>query len=199
MTIKISDKNEMVAFLKMIGTGSQFVSLKTETAVKMRKTNNPFVGAVKVTKRTGLVNVDFIAAVRRRMAELQQVAFSETEYEAGSTWYKHVSTEEGKSLPLCVHQKDERKFYLQFFPLHSRDTKYFLNNRELSLEEINQMKTFITEQERNEFKPIVITLAIDSIREMRAKSITILNKTVNRLAQRMSQMEPAQKTVQMSK
>lgn len=194
-TVTFEDKNEMVGFLKTVGTSSSFVSLVTETEVKMRKTGNPYVGTVKVVKRTGLINVDFVKSVRRRMAEIQQVAFSETEYTPGKTWYEHLQTAEGKPLPLCVHQKDARRFYLQYYPLRSHGEKYFLNGRELTAEEVTQMETFITEKEHKPFKPIVITLAIDSIRKMKARNITVLNETIDRLAQTFAELNPAQPTV----
>jgi hypothetical protein len=192
-TINLESKNEIVGFLKTLGTASSFVSMDTETEVKMRKTNNPFLGAVKRCKRSGLINVNFVNSVRRKLAEIQGTTFAETEYVAGSTWYKHLETQEKKPLALCVHQKDERKFYVQFFPLHSSEHRYFLDGREMSADEVKQMKSFITETERVEYKPIVITLAIDSIRKMRARSITVLNETVNRIAQRYN--SPAQKRV----
>lgn len=195
-TVTFDSKNEMVGFLKTVGTSSSFVSLVTETEVKMRKTGNPFLGAVKVVKRTGLINVNFVNSVRRRMAELQKVAFSETEYTAGTTWYKHIQTAEGKALPLCIHKDDDRRFYLQYFPLRSRGAKYFLKGRELSAEEVAQMETFITEPERKAFKPIVITLAIDSIRKMSARNITVLNETIDRIAQSYAELKPAQPTIE---
>ncbi len=192
ITVTFESKNEMVGYLKTLGTSSSFVSLETETEVKMRKTGNPFVGTVKVVKRTGLINVDFVSSVRRRMAEIQKVAFSETEYVAGTTWYKHVQTAEGKALPLCVHKDDDRRFYLQYFPLRSHGEIYFLKGRQLSAEEVVQMETFITEKERKAFKPIVITLAIDSIRKMKARNITVLNETIDRIAQSYAKLQPAQ-------
>lgn len=191
-TVTFQDKAEMVGYLKTVGTGSSFVSLQTETAVKMRKTGNPFLGTVKVTKRTGIINVNFVNAVRRRMAEIQRVAFTETEYTKGTTWYVHVQNQEGKPLPLCVHKNDDKRFYLQFYPLRSHHATYFLNGRQLSIEEVAQMETFITETERKAFKPIVITLALDSIRSMKARNVTVLNKTIDRLAQSYAQLNPAQ-------
>jgi hypothetical protein len=186
---RITDKNEMVKFLGALGTGCQFVSLRTETVVQMRTTDNPFVGTVKVTKRVGLINVDFVSSVRRRMADLLGIPFVETVYVPGETWFRHVQR------PLMVHKTDERRFYCQFFPLKSEGTRYFLKGKELTKDEVEQMRGFVIQKTRDDRKPLVIVLAIDSIREMRARTVTILNQTVNRIAQRLSEQTPAQKRV----
>lgn len=187
----------MVGFLKTLGTDSQFVSFHTQTEVRMRKTGNPFVGTVKVTKLTGLIGVNFVKAVRRRMAEILGMDFVDTEYTPGSTWYTHLQTDEGKPLPLCVHQEDEQRFYVQFFPhpRKYRNTEYHLRGRKLTEAEVALMKTFVVKREGDEFKPVVITLAIDSIRKMSVRRITVLNNTVNRLTQTLTQLRPAQKRV----
>lgn len=199
-TIKIQNKNEIVEFLKSLGTGSAFVSLRTETEVVMNKTGNPFIGTVKVTKRCGIINVNFVKSVRRRMANILKVDFDETVYVPGVTWYKHVHTEEGKPLSLCVHQDDAQRFYVQFFPLKTEKAEYFLNGEQLTENEVRIMYDFfVPKKKRNVFKPIVIVVAIDSIREMRARSITLMNKTVDRIAMKLSELRPAQKRVPLAK
>lgn len=186
-TVKIQDKQEMVGFIRSIGTECCFVSMLTETEVKMRKTGNPFVGAVKVSQRNGLLNVNYVESVKRKLAEQTGTPLKDVDYAAGSTWYKHTETEEGKPLPLCVHQKDESRFYLQYFPHRTiGDNKYFLNGRELTPAEVTEMKKFIPPDNRVEYKPLVITLAIDSIRSLRARRIKMLNHTVSKIASRLS-------------
>ena len=175
---------EMVGFIRSIGTECRFVSMVTETEVKMRKTGNPFVGAVKRSRRNGLVNINFVTAVEKRLKELTGKA---TEYVAGSTWYEHTMTEDGRPLPLCVHKKDNRKFYIQYFPHRTLGrNEYFLNGRRLTETEVSQMKTFITPDNRAEHKPAVITLAMDSIRELRARKVAMLNDTVSKIASHLS-------------
>lgn len=189
-TIKIENKNEMVEFLREdVGRGSSIVSLVTETEVKMRKKGNPYYGTVKVCQRIGLINVNFVKAVRRRISEIMGIPFTETVYIPGETWYKHVTS------PLMVHKDDSRRFYVQFFPFRSKDAKYFLNGKELTPEQVKEMKTFINYKAGDEFKPPVIVLAIDSVRVMKVRTFNVLNDTVNRLAQRLSQLRPAQKRV----
>ena len=166
-TITINDNKELVSFLRILGTECQFVSLETETKVKMNKTGNPFVGTVKVTKRNGLVNVNHEDRVNRRMKE----AGLDPSYTAGETWYVHETTADGKVIPLCQSKKDANAKYLQFFPHRSRGTKYVLNGRELTAEEVTKMKTFIPEKDWGEFKQPVITLKMDSIRRIKFRKL----------------------------
>lgn len=166
-TITIKDNNELVTFLRILGTECQFVTLETETEVKMRKTGNPFVGAVKVTRRNGLVNVNHEARVNRRMAE----AGVEANYEAGETWYLHETTNDGKVTPLCFSKKNPDQKYLQFFPHRTKGTKYVLNGRELTEEEVTKMKAFIPEKDWGDFKQPVITLKMDSIRAIKFRKL----------------------------
>lgn len=166
-TITIQDNNELKTFLRVLGTECQFVSLETETEVKMRKTGNPFVGAVKVTKRNGLVNVNHEERVKRRMKE----AGVAPDYEAGETWYLHETTNDGKVIPLCYSKKNPDAKYLQFFPHRSKGTKFMLNGRELTAEEVEKMKTFIPEKDWGEFKQPVITLKMDSIRRIKFRKL----------------------------
>lgn len=170
----------MVDFIKSIGTECRFVSMLTETEVKMRKTGNPFVGAVKVSRRNGLVNVNYVESVKRKLTEMTG---EKAEYVAGSTWYVHDTTTEGKPLSLCIHKNDGTRFYLQYFPHRTLgQNEYFHNGRKLTATEVEMMKTFIAPDTRPEYKPTVITLAIDSIRELRARRVKMLNDTVSRIA-----------------
>ena len=178
-TVKINNPLEMVGFIRTIGTECRFVSMRTETEVKMRKTGNPYVGAVKVSRRNGLVNVNFVESVKRK---LEKMAGEKIDYTPGATWYRHETTTDGKPLPLCVHSKDSSRYYLQYFPHRTLGkNRYFLNGRELTAEEVKTMKTFITEDKRAEYKPAVITLAIDSIRELRARSVRMLNDSISKI------------------
>ena len=189
MTIKLNSETEMVGYLKSLGTECRFISMWTETEVKMRKTANPFlVNGGKVTKRSrrnGLVNVNFVGAVERRLAEALGVKPSEVNYEAGETWYVHVMTGENKPMALCVDKKTGSKHYLQYFPHKSYETKYFWNDKEMTPAEVATMKTFEPAQADNPFKPRVITLAMASIRTLKFRKIEVRQTAptpVNRLA-----------------
>ena len=76
---------EMLGFLKTNGTACRFVSLTIKTPVVKIKVNNPWgagektkVGLYKVSRKMGLINVKYNAAVSRRIAEKLGV---EVEYE----------------------------------------------------------------------------------------------------------------------
>lgn len=215
-TIVIEDKMEMVGFLRTLGLSTAFISLRTETIVEQRKFNltgrkvmsrrtgkpinekvaNPYYGAVKLCRRNGLVNVNFVKAVERRIAEQTGKPLAEVEYKRGQIWYYHATTNDGKPLPLCIHKSDARRFYLQFFPLRNLgQTLYVLNGKEMSKEQVNDMyANWVTERDENEMKPEVMTLAIDSIRQIKARQITLLNATVSRILDRLKgkPLTPAQ-------
>jgi len=173
-TVKLGSQCEMVGYLKSLGTECRFISMNTETEVKMRKTGNPFVGAVKRTKRNGLINVNFVKSVERKMAKAAGIKPSEVDYKAGETWYVHVMTAEGKPMPLCVDKKTETKHYLQYFPHRSFKTQYFHNGVEVSY---SDLAPFITEKPVNPVKPLVITLAMKSIKNIKFRKITAVNET----------------------
>jgi hypothetical protein len=187
-TIKIEDKAELIGFLRGIGTECRFVTLDTETAVRMRKTGNPYNGTIKIAKRNGLVGVDFVKACERRYAKLHGLAVKDVEYEAGKVWYVHCQTEDGKPLALCQNKKDNTKKYLQYFPLRNLGTTIYVHPTlgQLTKEQVNDMYArFVPVDDREEWKPDVITLGIDSIRSITFRKIKMLNETVSRLVGRL--------------
>lgn len=165
-TISVNN-NELPSYLRSLGTECQFISLVTETEVKMRKTGNPFVGTMKVSHRNGLVNVNHQDRVNRRMTE----SGFEPSYVGGETWYVHETTTDGKVIPLCQSKKDSSVKYLQFFPHRNLNTRYVLNGRELTSDEVTRMKSFIPEKDWGEFKQPVITLKMESIKNIKFRKL----------------------------
>src|ERR1039458_7842653 len=96
--------HEVVGFLKANGTKCRFVSLVSETQPRL-KPGCPFKGVLKVSRKRGIINVNFVNSVRRRVAEKIGVEVKEVEYENGEVWYKHLTTVAGKNLPLVVNKK----------------------------------------------------------------------------------------------
>lgn len=184
-TVKISHPIELVGFLRSIGTESRFVSLRTETVVKNLRggKKNPFSGTVKVCRRNGLVNVNFEKSCERNLTELGQ---DPSTYQRGEVWYRHEMTEDNKPLPLCVHKTKTEQFYLQYFPYRNLETSYFLNGRRLTDTEVEQMKSSMYDDNGEEWKPKVITLSVDSIREIKFRKIQMLNHTVSRIQDRIN-------------
>lgn len=188
-TVKIEDKNELIEFLRSIGSECRFVTVETETIVKnMPKTGNPYWGTVKVAKRNGFVNADFVRAVEKRYAELNGLTPSDVEYTAGTTWYVHCQTENGRPMCLCEHKKDHSKKYLQLFPLRNLGETVYVHPTlgKLSKEQIKDMEGRMYADNSPEWKPGVITLAIDSIRTITFRKVKLLNDTVSRLAGRLA-------------
>jgi hypothetical protein len=166
-TIKITDPTFMAGFIQSIGTEARFISFTSDTEVKMRKTG-------KVARRNGLVNVDYVAACNRGLAEL---GVKKPDYVPGKTWYKHTETADGKTLPLCVGntKKTQGKFYLQYFPYRNLGTKYVLNGKELTADEVEKLKTFIAEKDDSDFKPMVITVGLANIKEIKFRKVSFQN------------------------
>jgi len=185
-TVTIQDKNEMVGFIRSLGTECRFVSMVTETPVKMRKTGNPFAsGVIKLSRRNGLININYVEAVKRNLAEANDG--NKVEYIPGETWYTHAQTDDGKALPLCVHKKDTKKHYLQYFPHQTLGrNEYFFNGVKMTPEQVAVMKTFVQEDNRADFKPTVITLGIDSIRVLKARRVQMNNSLVSRITNRLA-------------
>ena len=189
-TVKIENKAELIDFLRTIGTECRFVTVETETPVEnMPKRGNPFWGTVKVARRNGFVNADFVSAVEKRYAELNGLTAADVVYTPGKVWYKHVMTEGGKPLCLCEHQKDPNKKYLQLFPLRNLGETIYLHPTlgKLSKEQVKDMEGRFYKNNSPEWKPRVITLAIDSIRSITFRKVKLLNETASRLAGRLSQ------------
>jgi hypothetical protein len=189
--VEISHKMELVGFLRSIGAECRFITLTTETEVKMVKKHrttkepNPFLGTVKVARRNGLVNIDYVAAVERNM---EKAGIENAEYVAGTTWYMHEQTTDGKAIALCRH-KTKEAFYLQYFPMRNLETRYVLNGKDLTPEQVTAMKEYLSEQSENEFKPRVITLAMDSIRSVTFRKVEMLNNTFSRLVNHLARLK----------
>jgi hypothetical protein len=166
--VKIANHLEMVGFIKANGTACRFVSMVTETEPKLKK-GCPYKGVVKVSRKNGLLNRNFNNAVCKAIAEKLGVAPSEIEYEAGETWYRHEMTVDGKALPLCVHKtKNDGKYYLQYFPMSSTNA-YRLPNGDMIAESV--LEPYFYAKSFNEFKPAVIAVSVENIKELRASGV----------------------------
>lgn len=185
-TVKITNHLEMVGFLRTNGTQSQFVSMLTATKPDLKK-NCPYKNVMKISRRNGLINVDYNKSVRRRLANINQIPLKEATYENGNVWFTHEMTGEGKRLPLVVNKKTlgtDGKIYLQYFPLKSKQTKYVLPNGETVKEEL--LKPYFYSKSHSEFKPITCVFDIQNIVELRASNLIIQTEdteTVENIAQ----------------
>lgn len=171
--VSIMSHLEMVGFIKANGTECRFVSLVSETEPKLRA-GCPYKGVLKVARRRGLLNVNFNTSVRKHLAEKMGVEVKDVEYENGEVWYRHVLTADGKPLPLCVNKKvalpdADTEYYMQFFP-RSSDTIYRMPDGRL-ISEAELQPFFYKQSERDNFKPIVISIKVSNIKELRASGV----------------------------
>ncbi len=167
----LTTQSQLIQFLRNLGSQCQFVSLLTNTEPKMRKTGNPYVGVRKISRRNGLLNINYADSVSRKIAVKVGLPENQVEYIPKATWYMHEDDGNGRPIALCRHQKDDTKYYLQYFPVKSFDTTYVMPNGDIVPEE--NLKPFLQESYQVDFKPAVITLGLDSIVEMKAKGMSI--------------------------
>jgi hypothetical protein len=194
ITVKIEDKAELIGFLKTIGTECRFITMDTETMVEnMPKTNNPYWGTIKLCKRNGFVNADFVTAVEKRYAEMNGLSPADVTYTPGKVWYHHVMTDDNKPLCLCESNNPNKKTgvvgkYLQFFPLRNLGETTYIHPTlgKLSTKQIKEMEDRFYANNSPAWKPRVITLSIDSIRSISFRRIKMLNDTVSRLTGRLA-------------
>lgn len=171
-TVQIQNHLEMVGFIKSNGTQCRFVSMVTETPVKNIKAACPFKGVIKIARRRGMINVNYVASVERRISERMGVKPSEVEYTPGNVWSTHLTTVDGKTLPLLVNKKtpENGEYYLQFFTTSS-DNVYRMPNGEPVLE--SQLKPWFYERNCDSFKPPVISVNVSNIKELRASGVVM--------------------------
>jgi hypothetical protein len=194
--VKIENRVELIGFLRALGTECRFITVDTETPVKnMPKTGNPYWGTIKIARRNGIVNMDYVTAVEKRFAEQHGLDKKDVTYTPGSVWYKHCQTEGGKALCLCEGNtvKTKGKYYLQFFPLRDIGETVYVHPTlgTLSKDQVKDMEGRMYDRTKVPFKPNVITLEIDSIRSVTFRKIKLINETVSRLTGRLSRFKGA--------
>jgi len=170
--VQITDPAEMAGFIKSNGTQCRFVSIVTDTPVVKIRKGNPFPGLRKVSRKNGIVNANYCNSVRNRIAEKLGVKLSEVEYEAGEVWYQHLTTADGKPLPLVQHKDESKrqgKLYLQYFP-HKAKSVYVAANGDTVADELVKPWLY-KESERPDYKPTVIAVELGNIKEIRASGV----------------------------
>ena len=170
--VKMMSILEMVGFIKTNGTQCRFVSLVCDIPVVKMKVSSPFKGVRKVAKKIGIINANYNTSVRNRIAEKLGVELKEVEYENGEVWYRHIMDASGKPLPLVVNKtKEDGKYYIQFFPHKSEET-YVMPNGDTVTKE--QLKPYLyKETPRPDFKPCVISLNLENVRQLKASGVVI--------------------------
>ena len=167
----------MVEFLSSVGTSSQFVSLETVTAPKLKKTC-PFAGVVKKAIIKGWLNIDYKRAVEKKTAGLLGVNPNEVEYIPADSWHAPYMPD-GKMTPIRVNKtKNDGKFYLFYYPAKSKKTEetgYFDGNGNRI--EYNDLKPyFYASSVPSEFKPIVRTVTLNNIAKLKARGLIVVKR-----------------------
>jgi hypothetical protein len=175
---------EMLGFLKTNGTNCQFVAITTKTPVVKIKKGNPWhvvksgkvqgdCNLFKVSRKLGIINANYCDSVARRIADKLGVPEKEVEYVAGEVWYEHLTTADGKNLPIVQH-KDEAKrgeFYLQYFPQKSENSYCNGNGEPVLADEV--AKWAYAESERPDYKPAVIAVKLSNVHQLKASGVVL--------------------------
>lgn len=180
--VQMVDSLEMLGFLKANGTNCRFVSMTCKTPVVKIKVGNPWgagaktkTGLYKISKKIGIINANYNDSVARKIAEKLGVKENEVEYIPGETWYQHLTTKDGKSLPVVEH-KDETKrgeFYLQYFPQPEKSENVYVNEAGEPVAAEVVKPWLYAESERSEFKPAVIAVKLSNIYRLKASGVVI--------------------------
>lgn len=178
--VQMTSELEMLGFLKTNGTQCRFVSVVTKTPVVKIKAGNPWgagkateTGLYKVSRKIGLINANYNTSVRRRIAEKLGVELKEVDYDNGEVWYQHLTTADGKALPVVQH-KDETKrtgFYLQFFP--HKSVNAFVNEAGEPVADETVKPWLYKESERPDYKPCVIAVKLENVASLKASGVVI--------------------------
>lgn len=123
--------------------GSKFVSLKTRTPVRMRKTNNPFHGRVeKISTIRGLIGFKYQNSVNsKRKAE-----GNDTEFVAGPRpWGRRI-----EGAPVVEHKG---KHYVEVkVGSDLEDPVYLVDCEPATTEQLSQMQEFLGNRKDSEIK-----------------------------------------------
>lgn len=168
----------MLGFLKTNGTQCRFVAITIKTPVVKIKVGNPWnagakteSGLYKVSRKIGIINANYNTSVRNRIAEHLGVKLSEVEYESGKTWYVHLTTQDGKALPVVQHEQPEKRdgYYLQYFP-HKAENAYCNEAGEPVADAVVKPWLY-RESERAEYKPAVIVVKLANVKQLKASGV----------------------------
>jgi hypothetical protein len=181
-TVKLTHIQQIVGHLLTIGTSCTFVSCLTRTPQnKYLRKDCPYKGVVKVARRTGWLNLNYVTAVRRRLAERLEVPMKDVDYTPGETWHRHLTTGEGKLTPVLVHKTKydenaaENDFYMYLTQGKTGKARYFLpSGEEISYDLLKPY--FYSRGEQDDLKPVVRAFKLNNVAELRARGLIVQTK-----------------------
>lgn len=170
--VQITSELEMLGFLKANGTQCRFVSITTDTPVKNLTASCPFQGVRKISRKIGMINVDYVASVEKKIAEKLGLRKSNVEYKPGEVWYTHLQTVDGRHLPVVVNKKhpSDGEYYLQYFPRSATSVYQLSNGTPISEEKLSP---WFYKREKSEFKPSVISVNLSNIKRLAASGVVM--------------------------
>lgn len=171
--IEIVNQLQLLGFLTTNGTGCRFVGITyraEQEERKQMKVGQPFGRIFKVSKFQGLVNMDFVEAVRSRIAATLEVEKSQVEYVAGKSSYVHPFP----SAP-CVVQKASggEGYYLQYFPTVEKSESVFVDEAGNIIDKELVKPWLRAKGKPTAWKPAVVSLKLENIVEMRASGLIL--------------------------
>lgn len=177
--VQMINELEMLGFIKTNGTQCRFVGMTIKTPVVKIKSGNPWnagkseTGLYKISRKIGLINVDYNASVQRRIAEKIGVPASKVDYIPGKCWYHHLQTVDGKNLPIIENNNPEKPgYYLQYFPSKSLENHYVNEAGEMEFDEVVKPWLY-AESIRPDYKPATMTVKLANIVQLKASGVVI--------------------------
>ena len=160
-----------------------FLSMETATTFKLNKFDrgetgvkrpNPFGKVTKLAARLGWLNIDYKAAVERRISKATGIPAKQIDYELGEVWHKHLLTEDGKATPVLVNKEtpEDGKFYIFYFHRKTKAARYVAENGEPVTYE--QMKPWMPPPSKdNPNQPPVRSIALNNVRVLKARGLVV--------------------------
>jgi hypothetical protein len=139
-----------------------------------------------VSKLQGIVNADFVEAVKSRIANILDVDKSQVDYTAGKSSYVHPFP----SAP-CVLAKasnpNDGVYYLQYMPTEGKTEYVFVNENNEAVDTEIVKPWLYAKSARSEYKPAVVSLMLSRIVEMRASGLILTTEDMDEAKAALSQ------------
>jgi hypothetical protein len=163
--VKIQNQAITVAELEAIlasRKGATIATIVAETEPTMKKTNNPFVGATKISRVNGMINWHYENAVNKQR---EKEGHEEVFFSAPRQWGERIKREDGTLTPLVRHKG---KAYLELKVQNSLGYEYRHNGAVVPAEMINPFLPQKKEGARQEVEKIIVLrdYALENIRQI---------------------------------
>lgn len=149
--------------------GCEAIAIDISSTPRMRKTNNPYLDAVKHVTLSGLIGFDYENSVNNQLTKEGKDATFESQ---GRTWGVYFN-------PYFIVHKDN--FYLNLKVQGATEPVFTLNNKEIDAEKLKPFlyedRTPNTQTEAGIEKEVIVrTIKVDSVVKLRYKGEEYLIK-----------------------